>query len=286
VTDRCHGDEAAIMPIHHVSKLIGLASCAVSLYASAEALAQAPGSAAAAPPSQPTAATPTAAFPPAANQLQPAAPAPAQAAPPTAQPAQAPAAQPAQAPAVVQAAPEAYPAAPAPMQLDPSGTLEAPQPPKPRQFALGLALLKEHGFGGLLRLRFNHVALDATGGFMPLLIITQTVDGTTMDVDGALSAHGGIGPVFFFNGDQKKFQNGIRVNGIYDQIMGPGGGAGWVGEFTKTSFTLALGAGIQVYPEAEDRIRKHFGYSSAIKLDPTSTVLQVYVGLNLFWYLV
>jgi hypothetical protein len=149
---------------------------------------------------------------------------------------------------------------------------------------LGITLVKEHGFGAMFRLRFNHVALDATGGFMPLLIITQTTDGATVKVDGAMSAHAGLGPVFFFNDDRKTFQNGIRVNGIYDQIMGPGGGAGWVGEYSKSAFAMAFGVGFQIYPKADDRIRKHFDYGSEVKLDPTNTVLQLYVGFNLFWY--
>jgi hypothetical protein len=261
------------MPIHNVPKLIGLTSCAALLLVSSGAMAQVPNSEAAAPPSQPAAASPAtappvAAFPPATDQAQPAAP------------------QPVQAPAQAQVAPVQYSAPPADIQPNPNETLEAPEPAKPRRLALGLTTLKEHGFGGVLRLRFNHVALDATGGFMPLLIITSTVGGTTMDIDGAMSAHGGIGPVFFFSGDQKRFQNGLRVNGIYDQVMGPGGGLGWVGEITMTRFTIALGAGLQIYPEAEDRIREHFGFSSAVKLDALSTSVQLYVGLNLFWYLV
>ena len=155
---------------------------------------------------------------------------------------------------------------------------------KPRRFALGLATLKEHGFGALVRVRFDHVALDAAAGFLPVIIITQTYDGTTMNIDGALPAHASVGPVFFLNDQYKGFQNGIRVNGIYNGLMGPGAGAGWVGEITKTSFTLGFGAGLQVYPNAEDKIRNHFHYGSDIQLDATTTVLQFYAGLNLLWY--
>lgn len=157
---------------------------------------------------------------------------------------------------------------------------------KPRRFALGISTLKEHGFGALVRLRFNRVALDAAAGFLPVIILTQSSDGTTLNVDGALPPHASLGPVFYLNDQYKGFQNGVRVNGIYNGLMGPGVGAGWVGEITKTSFTLGFGAGFQVYPNAEDRIRDHFHYGSSIQLDATTTVLQIYAGLNLLWYVI
>jgi hypothetical protein len=155
---------------------------------------------------------------------------------------------------------------------------------KPREFALGLALLKEHGFGVIGRVRFNHVALDAAYGVMPLFILWQTADGTTMHVDADLSfVHVGAGPVFFFNDHLDRFQNGLRLAGIYDQVLGPGGGLGWVGEITKRSFAIALGAGLQYYPDAGDRVRRHFHYSPGS--DVSAAALQIYFGLNLLWYL-
>ena len=182
---------------------------------------------------------------------------------------------------------EGAPASSASLNAPPDGAMQTsgePEVSKPRRFAIGLATLKEHGFGALMRVRFDHIALDAAAGFLPVIIITQTYDGTTVNIDGALPLHASVGPVFFLNNQYKGFQNGLRVNGIYNALMGPGAGAGWVGEVTKTSFTLGFGAGLQVYPNAEDKIRNHFHYGSDIKLDATTTVLQIYAGLNLLWY--
>jgi hypothetical protein len=168
--------------------------------------------------------------------------------------------------------------------------LATPEPPpteessKPRELGLGLALLKEHGFGVVGRLRFNHVALDAAYGVMPLFILWQTAGGTTMHVDADLSfVHFDAGPVFFFNDHLDRFQNGLRVAGVYDQVLGPGAGLGWVGEITKRSFAIALGAGLQYYPDAPDRVRRHFHYAPGS--DVSAAALQLYFGLNLLWYL-
>jgi hypothetical protein len=168
--------------------------------------------------------------------------------------------------------------------------LATPEPPpaietsKPREFALGIALLKEHGFGVVGRLRFNHVALDAAYGVMPLFVLWQTADGSTLHIDADLSfVHVGAGPVFFFNDHLDRFQNGLRLLGIYDQVLGPGAGLGWVGEITKRSFAIGFGAGLQYYPDAGERVRRHFHYAPGS--DVSSAAVQLYFGLNLLFYL-
>ncbi|MBI4705766.1 MAG: PEGA domain-containing protein [Deltaproteobacteria bacterium] len=147
--------------------------------------------------------------------------------------------------------------------------------PGPRNVALGLTLLKEHGFGGLLRLRVNHVALDLAGGALPVFIMAP-------DFRAALSAHASGSLVLFFSGDQRPTQHGLRLAGAYDQVLGPGGGAGWVGEWCWPHFVFALGAGLQIYPLFDDYARKYFDLGSEV--DMGFGVVQPYLGLNLFWY--
>jgi hypothetical protein len=172
-------------------------------------------------------------------------------------------------------------AAAAQEQARPKIDLSTPEPPaeegssKPRQFALGFGLLKEHGFGVVGRVRFDHLALDAAYGLMPVFVLWRDADLSLVHVN--------AGPVIFFNDALDRFQNGVRIAGIYDQILGPGAGFGWVGEFTKRSFAVGLGAGIQYYPDSDGRIRRHFHYGPGV--DVVSARVQLYFGVNLLWYL-
>lgn len=151
----------------------------------------------------------------------------------------------------------------------------------PRTFALGIGTIKEHGFGGLVRLRFDHAAFDASVGAMPVLVLTSTNSevnahyGTALHLDGSA--------VFFFNGADKKFQNGIRAGGLWDSIMGPGALLGWVGDLCWERLLLGFGLGIQVYPDYSSSVKGHFNLSG----DPNSFlgIVQLYLGVNIGWYI-
>ena len=191
-----------------------------------------------------------------------------------------------------QPAPGAYPPAPGyyPPPSASQHTVERPpaaepEAAKPRTLAIGITTLKEHGFGGVVRGRMDHVALDFAVGFNPVLVI---VSGDTSIVDFGMPLQLSLGPVFFFSSDQATFQNGIRLNGIYNRALGPGGGLGWVGEITKRHLTIAFGVGFQVYPQASRRVKEYFSDLRDQDVDLSSSLpeLQVYVGVNILWYLI
>ena len=153
---------------------------------------------------------------------------------------------------------------------------------KPRTLAIGLTMVKEHGFGAVVRGRANHVAVDLAAGFNPLLVI---ITGDESKIDFGMPLQASLGPVFFISNDQANFQNGIRVNGIYNRALGPGGGVGWVGEITKRRFTIAFGAGLQIFPQATRRVKEYFSDLQDASLTSSAPEVQFYFGVNLLWYL-
>jgi hypothetical protein len=159
-----------------------------------------------------------------------------------------------------------------------------PETDKPRTLALGLAMVKEHGFGAVFRARLNHVALDLAAGFNPILII---ISGSESKIDFAMPLQVGLGPVFFLSDAQASVQHGIRLNGIYNRVLGPGGGLGWVGELaSRRRFTIAFGAGLQIYPQASRRVKEYFSDLQDASLTSSAPEVQIYVGFNLLWYLI
>jgi hypothetical protein len=147
--------------------------------------------------------------------------------------------------------------------------------------AFGLTTFKEHGFGGFVRLRLNYVAFDAAYGVMPIIILYS---GARSDVDfDWATVHTSGSVVFFFSNNQKRFQNGLRLGGVYDNVMGPAGMLGWVGDIVWANFALGIGAGLQVYPQFNERAAEHFHVSES-SISSSMGALQIYMGLNLFWY--
>jgi hypothetical protein len=162
--------------------------------------------------------------------------------------------------------------------------LPEPAPKYPRKFALGVTLLKEHGFGAFARLRFDHLAIDVAYGLYPIIVMIEYGDDVDFKADiSYIHVDGGL--IYYFSDDQRRFQHGIRLAGIYDDIMSGGFMFGWVGDLVWGQFGLGLGAGIQVLPAAQNRILKHFDLNGIVKVSPLVGILQVYVGVNLFWYL-
>jgi hypothetical protein len=154
----------------------------------------------------------------------------------------------------------------------------------PRTFALGITTLKEHGFGGMMRGRWDHFAVDFAAGGFPWLIMYQTADGTTTNYDFDMSLHADLGFIVFINSDQSRFQNGIRVAGIYDSIGGKGAMFGWTGELTFNTFALCFGVGLQYYPDLIKKVNEHFPATQDAELD-SSFKYQWYLGVNFMWYL-
>jgi hypothetical protein len=160
----------------------------------------------------------------------------------------------------------------------------------PRMFALGISLFSEHGFGAAARLRFDHVAIDVAYGVQPIFFTYQKDDPETGDektkweFDMAL-VNADAGVAVFFGDDQKGFQNGLRAQGIFNNIMGPGAGLGWVGDLCWKRFVLGFGAGVQAFFKYVDWVKDHFDYGSEVQISAFNAV-QIYFGLNLMWYLV
>ncbi len=154
----------------------------------------------------------------------------------------------------------------------------------PRSFAVGITTLKEHGFGGMMRARWNHFAIDGSVGSLPWLVMYESADGTTTNYDFDMSLHTDLSCVIFINGDQGRFQNGIRLGGLYDSIGGKGVIFGWTGELTFNTFALCFGVGLQYYPDLIEKINDHFPDTRNADLD-SSYKYQWYLGINLVWYL-
>ncbi len=156
---------------------------------------------------------------------------------------------------------------------------------KPRTFALGISTLKEHGFGCVMRLRFNHFALDGIAGFMPLmLIIEEQYNGSTnTDFKFGMPLHVSGGAVIFFNDQLSRFQNGLRGAIVYDKGLGNGYTFGWVGDITWDRFALCIGAGLQYYPDPEEKVREYFDLHP--EYDLSGSKYQPYIGVNFIWYL-
>ena len=260
------------MKTHTASNLFRLSSSVACLLVASTVMAQGTNNA---PPSSDV---------PGANSASPAVP-PGQPAPPP------PESYP-PAPAAYPPAPAAYPPAPAayPPARARRANIESPEPSEeaethnPRTLAIGLTTLKEHGFGVMVRARANHVAGDLAVGFNPILVVGS---GGSSAVDFGMPLQASIGPVFIFSNDQSTFQNGIRINGIYNRAVGPGGGLGWVGEITKAHFTIAFGFGLQIYPQATKRVKEYFPDLQGTELSSSPPPeVQIYVGVNLFWYII
>ena len=163
-------------------------------------------------------------------------------------------------------------------------------PPKPRTFALGVAVLSEHGLvSAVARLRKNHVAIDLSYGINPVVVGWQEGDDDKSgDFGFAMSwVHVDVSLVLFFSDDQKRFQHGLRFASVYDRITSFGAGLGWVGELGFERFALSFGAGLKAFPRFEQRVRDHFDIDDEHELSSflIPVWLNVYFGINLRWYL-
>jgi hypothetical protein len=120
-----------------------------------------------------------------------------------------------------------------------------------RHLGIPISFLKELGFGVGLRGRLNHFALEANVGLAPYVFF---VSGTCEDVTVGAAAHFTGSLLTFFSGQHNKFQSGLRLAAHADELFGPGGSLGWIGELNLGKVVaLQLGAGVQIYPEGEER---------------------------------
>jgi hypothetical protein len=153
-----------------------------------------------------------------------------------------------------------------------------------RHFAAGVTLLKEQGFGLLLRGRFNHFGVEASGGGNPYLLL---ITGGCSEVTVGFAPHVTLSLLAFFNGEEKFFQSGLRAAGIWDGTFGFGGMLGYVGELSFTKLlALQIGVGIQIYPEGEKKPKEIVAErcNAAVDLSPLTTIAQPYFGVNLLFY--
>jgi hypothetical protein len=138
-----------------------------------------------------------------------------------------------------------------------------------------------------------HVSFDFSYGVYPVLVSSKRDDRDKADFDFAVSVVHADGGVSIFLGDRRKgFQDGIRMQGIFDNVMGPGAGLGWTRERQCSRFrnkcykhfVLGVGSGIKVYPRYQQWVKKHFDFDSNVETSPLRTV-QMYLGLTVMWYL-
>jgi len=146
----------------------------------------------------------------------------------------------------------------------------------PRHFGLGLALVKEYGFGAVFRGRINHVAFDAAVGYQPYFVTGDVFRyASTVQVTGAF--------LVFFSKVWSRFQAGLKAAYAWNSLSGHGFLFGFNGEFSiRKHFALDLGAGIQAFPMANQLVREKLDLQGVA----FNAVVQPYIGLNLVWYLV
>jgi hypothetical protein len=154
-----------------------------------------------------------------------------------------------------------------------------------RQLALGVG--EEHGFNGLVRLRFNHVAIEGALGAMPYVLSAVAGGDATYVIGASARATGSV--IFFISDALRRYQSGIRLGGAFDSFFGPSALAGYVGELNLTErLALQAGAGFAYFPDgqrhADDALAKKSG-TGAFKSSPLQTLVHVYGGVNLIFYL-
>ena len=169
----------------------------------------------------------------------------------------------------------------------------APTHNRPLMFGLGISPCGEHGCGAVVRLRLEHVSFDFAYGVWPLLIsyVNEDTEEAEFDFDTAL-VHVDGGVSIFFGKRKKGFQDGIRTQGIYNSILGPGGGVGWTRERQCSRFknqcwkhfVLGVGSGVRVFPKFTKRVADHFDLADNEKTSPIN-VVQMYLSVTLMWYL-
>jgi len=156
-----------------------------------------------------------------------------------------------------------------------------------RHMALGIATGKELGIAAaLLRFRLSYVGFEAAFGIYPILIMTE---GACNEIIANVGLHFTGSLLFFFDNGSRRFSNGLRLAGIWDDKYGPGASLGWQAELhLKQWLTLAFGVGIQVFWDGEDwakdEIRERCG-TGDIQLNPAMTYVQPYIGVALLFYL-
>lgn len=164
---------------------------------------------------------------------------------------------------------------------------------RPFRFGLGVTPCGEHGCGAVARFRMKHISFDLAYGVLPILVTSRKEESNSADFDFTLSKiHADAGIALFFGDRDKGFQDGIRTMGIYDSVMGPGGGLGWTRERQCSRFknkcwkhfVPGVGSGIKIFPGYRSHVRDHFDMDSNAQISALS-ILQMYLGLTLMWYL-
>jgi hypothetical protein len=161
---------------------------------------------------------------------------------------------------------------------------EAEQVPAdlPRTFSINITTLKEHGFGTAARIRYNHIAFEASGNAMPWLLMIDDRSGS-VDVKFGFSYHVDASLIGFFNNRYSGMHHGLRLGGIMDGAAGYGMIAGYVGDIMWERFYIGLGGGIQYYPDFRNSVRKFFDLADSANI--TGGNVQIYLGVNFGWYL-
>ena len=177
-------------------------------------------------------------------------------------------------------------------EASPAPAVEKARPgQKKLAFGLGVSLCGEHGCGVVTRFRLEHVSIDFSYGIEPILV-SYSRDGKDtpeFEFDVAL-VHADGGVSVFFGDREKGVQDGIRFQGIFDNVKGPGGGVGWTRERQCSRFrnkcydhfVFGIGAGIKFFPAYEKWVKDHFDLKSDEKTSPMN-IVQMYLGVTLLW---
>lgn len=147
----------------------------------------------------------------------------------------------------------------------------------PRRFALSMTMVKEYGFGGAVRVRFNHFGFEAAFGYQPVLVITMGAQ-SSVRVLSTYQATGAL--LIFFNNHRQRTQHGVKLGYVFNGLLQSGVLVGYMAEIARwKSFAMSITAGAQIYPQAINQLKRH-----GLPADD-SAFLQPYVGYNLHFYL-
>jgi hypothetical protein len=153
-------------------------------------------------------------------------------------------------------------------------------------FGLAITTLKEQGFGGGMRLRFDHFAVEASVAAMPFFVL---VTGDCEKLVFKVAPHATGSVLVIYSDVTARFQNGLRLSGMWNGILGGGTQVGWFGELLFNNIVaLDFGAGVQLYPAGKTRaaraVRDACGGDGDSEVSIIQSVVQLYVGLNLLFY--
>lgn len=161
--------------------------------------------------------------------------------------------------------------------------------PGQRNLGVGLTAGVFNGFGALLRLGTPDFGVEATGGWLPVIVATEQVDqqgDEELALDFMSSYQVGAHGYVTVLRPSEKATIGLLGGYKYNGVLGHGGtlGAFFLLELSET-FVLHGAGGPVYYPDGEDRVRDELDLPEAADFGFPGPVFQSGVNLSIVAYL-